>query len=83
MWSSLAVLAGLLCAAIVGIELELGRLGWFAAAVVLCAPGVIASEYLGKSVSIGWYDKNHVEFQFRSAEYAAEFERLNAERAGK
>ncbi len=80
-WSAMAILAGLAGAVVVDIRLGLSRFWEFAVAVAFCAPGIIASEYLGRAVRIGKYDKDRVEFRFKSTEYAAQFESLNTERA--
>jgi hypothetical protein len=73
-----AILAGIVLAAAIAIKFDLSR-GWaILLGVVFVAPGVLASEYIGKPVRVGQYDDELVEFKFKSPEYANMFELANS-----
>jgi hypothetical protein len=71
------VFIGLIAGVGIAIKLDLDR-GWvFLLGVVMVAPGVLASELMGKPVRIGRYNDQTVEFAFKSPEYAKLFKQAN------
>jgi hypothetical protein len=73
-----AILAGIAAAVAISIKFDLSR-GWaLLLGVVFVAPGVFASEYIGKPVRVGHYDDELAEFKFKSPEYANMFKLANS-----
>ena len=76
-WSTAGIVAGLIVGVALAVWLDLGRFGTILLGMILCSPGIAASEYLYRAVRIKNYDDRRIVFRFKSAGYARLFETLN------
>lgn len=72
-----SIFIGLIAGVALAVHFDLDRGIAGLLGVIFAAPGILLSEKVGKPVRIGKYDDEHVEFWFKSADYANEFRVLN------